>query len=167
MGRKPKKRVPPLTVFECVRCGQTKLETEFLFNRWSKIYIQKRVPLCMDCVQSLYKENTYQFGEKMALYLTCAVLDVPYASERYEKIIETTPPFTLGKYIRQIQINQYKNSSFAESVADGDIPTADHTGGKHYATAERVDAIRAEITALREEMRNLKVKLAGSANAHE
>lgn len=167
MGRKPKKRVQPLAVLECVRCGQEKPENEFCHNKWSKVYNRKRVPLCMDCIQMLFDENKYQFGEKMALYLTCAVLDVPYASERYEKIIETTPPFTLGKYIRQIQINQYKNSSFAESVADGDIPTADNTGGKHYATTERVNIIRAEITALREEMRNLKVKLAGSGNAHE
>lgn len=167
MGRKPKKRVSPLAVLKCVCCGQTKPEAEFLFNRWSKIYDQKRVLLCMDCVQSLFKENTYEFGEKMALYLTCAALDIPFISERYDKIVETSPPLTLGKYIRQIQINQYKSNSFAKSVADGVIPTADHTGGKHYATAERVDAIRAEVTALREELRDLQDKLAGNGNAQE
>lgn len=154
-----KKKCVPTPLIECVRCGQNKPEAEFLFNRWSKIYARKRVPLCMDCVQSLFKENTYQFGEKMALYLMCAVLDVPFISERYEKIVETSPPFTLGKYIRQIQINQYKNTSFAETVADGDFPTADHTGGKYYATTERVNAIRAEVAALREELRDLRIKL--------
>lgn len=121
----------------------------------------------MDCVQALLEEYTYKYGEKSALFLICAALDIPYVSERYDKIVETIPPFTLGKYIKQLQINQFKNCSFAQSVADGDFPTADHTGGKHYATAERVDAIQAEVTALREELRDLKVKLAGSGKSHE
>lgn len=116
----------------------------------------------MDCTQALFKENTYQFGEKTGLFLVCAVLDLPYISALHDKIVETSPPFTLGKYIRQIQINQYKNTSFAESVADGDFPTADHTVGKYYATAEHVDAIRAEVTALWEELRDLQDKLTES-----
>lgn len=165
--RKKKKQCTSAALIECIRCGQSKSEAEFLFNRWSKIYTQKRVPLCMGCVQALFDENKYQFGEKMALYLTCAALDIPYISARYDKIIETTPPFTLGKYIRQIQINQYKSASFAQIVADGDFPTADHTGGKYYTTAEHVDTIRAEVMVLREELRDLKVKLAGSGNNYE
>ena len=153
-----KKKCASAPLIECVRCGENKPETKFLLNRWSKIYIQKRVPMCMDCVQALQEEYTYKYGEKSALFLICAALDIPYVSARYDKIIETTPPFTLGKYIRQIQINQYKNTSFAQTVADGDFPTADNTGGKYYATTERVDIIRAEITALREELRDIKGK---------
>lgn len=164
---KKKQEMRPRSLIECVRCGQRKPEAEFVFNRWSKIYIQERVPLCVDCVQALLEEYTYKYGEKSALFLICAALDIPYVSERYDKIVETTPPFTLGKYIRQIQINQYKSASFAQTVADGDFPTADHTGGKHYATAERVNTIRAEVTALREELRDLKAKLVESGNAHK
>ena len=159
MGRKSKKRVSPLVVLECGCCGENKPETKFLLNRWSKIYDKKRVPLCKDCVDKLFEENTYRYGEKMALYLTCAALDIPYISERYEKIIETIPPFTLGKYIKQLQINQYKNSSFAQTVADGDVPTAERISGKYYATAENVDTIRAEIVSVREELRDLQDKL--------
>ncbi len=108
MGRRPKNYVPPppLVSFKCVRCGQNKPETEFYANRWSKIYVaQKRVPLCKNCIQKLFEENTYRYGEKLALYLTCAALDIPYISTRYDKIVETIPPFTLGKYIKQLQIN--------------------------------------------------------------
>lgn len=162
MGRRQKNYVPPpppITI-RCTRCGQNKAEIEFYVNRWSNVY--KRVPLCKDCVQAIFTENTYRYGEKMALYLTCAVLDIPYLSERYKKIVETAPPFTLGKYIRQLQMNQYKSASFAESVADGDFPIVDRTGGIYFATNERVDTIQAEVTALRDELRDLKVKLAES-----
>lgn len=165
--RKEKKKCVSAPPIECIRCGQTKPENEFCHNKWSKVYNRKRVPLCMDCVQTLFDENKYQFGEEAALYLTCAVLDIPYISERYEKIIETNPPFTLGKYIKQLQINQFKNCSFAKSVADGDFPTADNTGGKHYATAERVDTIQAEVATLREELRDLKAQFAESGNTHK
>ena len=158
--RKKKKKCPLAPLVECVCCEQSKPETKFLLNKWSKIYNKKRVPLCRDCVDKLFEENTYRYGEKMALYLTCAALDIPYLSDRYDNIVEIIPPFTLGKYIRQIQINQYKQSSFAQTVAAGDVPTAEHTGGKYFATTETVDTIRAEVAAMREKLRDLEDKLA-------
>lgn len=151
MKRKQKKSsATPLIA--CVRCGEHKAESQFIHNRWSKVYAaRKRVPLCIDCIQALFQENTYRYGEKAALFLTCAAVDIPFLPERYKQIADTSPPFTFGKYIKQLNINQYKASSFAISVMGSSNPDM-------LATGESLIRLKEDIETLREELRNLKAK---------
>ncbi|MBD5111441.1 MAG: hypothetical protein HDT42_02735 [Ruminococcaceae bacterium] len=166
MKRKTKK-YPSAPLIGCVRCGESKAETEFYTNRWSRVYAsQKQVPLCKDCVQALLEEYTYKYGEEAALFLICAVLDIPYSMERYKQIAETTPQFTFGRYIRQLQMNQFRNQSFAASVTTGDFPDLGQAA-KVSVTSERLNRLQKDVSTLREELLDIRAKLAESGNIHK
>lgn len=170
MGRRPKNYVPPTSpiLMGCVRCGKSKEQTEFYSNKQSKIYnIKKRVPLCKDCVQALLEEYSYRYGEEIAVFALCGVMDIPFLSERYRKIIETDPPFTFGKYVKQIQINQYRDKSFVISVADRVFPETEQASPITYAPREHFNRLQEDVSILREELQNIRANLAESGNAHK
>lgn len=167
MKRKIKK-CPSAPLIECVRCGENKAETEFYTNKWSRVYAsQKQAPLCKDCVQALLGEYTYKYGEEAALFLICAVLDIPFLSEMSKKITEINQPFAFGKYIRQLQMNQYKNKSFATSVVKGDFPEVEQINHRTCVTSERLNRLQEDVSTLREELHDLRTKLTESGNAHQ
>lgn len=111
MRRKAKKQLPVATLM-CVRCRESKAETEFFANKWSKVYTaQKRVPLCKDCVQALFNEYSYEYGEEAAMFLICAVLDIPFDNGLIISTKDKTPPLTVGKYYRQLNRRQYADKN--------------------------------------------------------
>lgn len=165
-GRKPKKALPPMTTIECMRCGTVKQEKEFYVNEDSKMYTKKRVPICKDCIQELIYEYTYQYGEKVALYLICAAMDVPYLPNLYDKITKTgaTSSFKIGKYLRQLQMCQYRNQSFADTVINGIFPSTEHTENK---SCRNTNSLREEISIIREELHDLKAHITESKANHK
>lgn len=165
MGRRPKNYIPPkpIVTIRCVKCGQNKAETEFYSNRWSKVYVtQKQVPLCKDCVQELFNEYSYEYGEEMAMFLICAVLDIPFDNGLISSTKDKTPPLTVGKYYRQLNRRQYVDSSFAESVTTGGQKCP-----KVHRANDRLAALQDDVSAMREELHNLRDKLTENGNAHE
>lgn len=98
MPRKPKTAVlPPVekTKFVCHCCGKSKSETEFFTSKWSKVWndTDKKVLFCKDCVQALMDEYTPRYGEKTALIICCALLDVPFYGMLYQSIINNNSFF--------------------------------------------------------------------------
>lgn len=158
MGRRPKNYVPPYKpiLMECVRCGESKAETEFYSNKQSRIYnVKKRVPICKECVQALYEELSDKYGQETAVFSLCAALDFPFLPETYKKITETNPPFAFGKYLRALQINQYRDKSFISSVAGKDYPKSE----QEKPTSERLNRLQEDFSSLREELHTLKSEI--------
>lgn len=162
MGRRPKNYVPPHppVLVECTRCGENKAETEFYCNKQSRIYnIKKRVPLCKDCLQALYEEYSEKYGEEPAVFALCGIMDFPFLPERYKKIVETNPPFAFWKYIKQLQINQYRDESFVSSIVGDDLSRLKQTNPTAYTTNERLNRLQEDFSSLREEMHTLKSEI--------
>lgn len=122
MGRRPKNYVPPPDVISitCTCCGKEKLEEEFYSNKWSRVFVinKRKVPICKDCIQSLFEEYTKRFDEKTALAIICANLDMPFYPDLYASITKANSYFTLGLYIRQLNTAQYRHSTFQNSITD-------------------------------------------------
>lgn len=147
MGRRPKNYIPPkpIVTIRCVKCGQDKAETEFYSNKWSKVYAaQKRVPLCKDCVQELFNEYSYEYGEEAAMFLICAALDIPFDNRLISSTKSNTPPFTVGKYFRQLQLSHYTDKSFAKSVTTGGQKCPKPRGAN-----DRLGELQEDVSAMR------------------
>ena len=153
--RKPtKKRTPKRTsvTLNCVRCGENKSENDFYVNRWSKVYIkQNRVPLCKKCIETLFEEYSYNYGKRNALFLMCAILNIPFLPERFENISKTNPPFTMSRYMRQLQVNQYKLQSFASSVV-GEKIIDTNTGESILKLQNDVMTLHNELSAIKDKI---------------
>lgn len=170
MGRRPKNYVPPHppVLVECTRCGENKAETEFYCNKQSRIYnIKKRVPLCKDCVQALLEEYSHRYGEEVAVFALCGLMDIPFIPELYRKIVETNSPFVFGKYIRALQINQYRTESFISSIAGKDLSELKQANPTAYTTNERLNRLQEDFSSLREELHDLRAKLVESGNNYK
>lgn len=121
MGRPPKKVLDIDEVYiECVCCGIKRKNSEFYMSKWSRIYNtnEKRVPVCKTCLQRLIDEFTKRYDEITALKISCAILDVPFDSVIYAKMISSNVPFNIGTYMRQLQLTQNKNKSFMNTIID-------------------------------------------------
>lgn len=125
MGRRPKNYVPPPDVLylDCVRCGKNKEETNFYASKWSRVFnINKKfVPLCKDCINLLFEEYTKRFDEKTALCILCANLDLPFLPDVYARLIKDNSCFSLGRYVRQLQMTQYHDLNFQTSITKGEL----------------------------------------------
>lgn len=157
MGRRPKNYKPPnpVELIQCTRCGENKPITELFTNRWSEIYTaRKQIPLCKDCVQSVLDDYSFRFGGEAGLYLLCAAMGIPYIKEVADQITSKKPPFTFGKYIRQLQMKQYDSKSFAETVTN-----SGQRCPKVQKSSDRLTALQEDITALREDIEVIKNKL--------
>jgi hypothetical protein len=126
MPRKPKTAVlPPVekTKFVCHCCGKSKSETEFFTSKWSKVWndTDKKVLFCKDCIQALMDEYTPRYGEKTALIICCALLDVPFYGMLYQSIINNNSFFNVGLYLRQLQMRQHQYKNFSNCITDGEL----------------------------------------------
>ncbi len=125
MAGRPKKAEVPKEInrIECVRCGKIKHENEFYMSKYSKIFNinGKKVPVCKECLQSLMDEYTEKYDERTALIICCAVLDIPFNAELYAKSFSNANVFNLGVYARQLQMTQYSDKSFLNTITGGEL----------------------------------------------
>ncbi len=143
-------------------CGENKAETEFYTNKCSRVYAyQKQVLLYKDCVHALLEEYTYKCGDEAALFLICAVLDIPHENGLTSRINDKTPPLTIGKFFRQLQMKQYERKSFAKSVT-----TDGQKCPEVHGANDRLGELQEDVSALREELHDIRAKLPESGNAH-
>ena len=110
--------------YDCMICGRNMSETNFFTSKWSKLWINsdKNVLFCKECLDKILTELTHRYGEKVALSIICAYLDVPFVSTLYQTMINNNASFNLGIYLRQLQLGQYgRNKSFLNSIIDGEF----------------------------------------------
>jgi len=88
-------------------------------NRWN--YSNKKALVCKECVESIFTESANMYGEKIALAACCAMLDYPYHIETYESIIDKSTIFTMGVYVRMMNMAQFSRRTFINSIIDGEL----------------------------------------------
>ncbi|MFA6667692.1 MAG: hypothetical protein WCS51_05025 [Bacilli bacterium] len=82
-------------------------------------HTESTVLFCKDCLNKRFDElkNDYDSG-KIALMLCCYVLDIPFYEPIYENMIAKSSTINIGVYTRQLQLGQYKNKTFLNTLVD-------------------------------------------------
>lgn len=118
-----RKKPEPIPEYECIICGMPHKANEFYKSTNSRIWRQTKgtVPICRECLGSLWREMSDRWGEKSALAIICHYMDLPYDVMAYMAVINKNSSFELGLYIRSLNGTQYKQSSFMNTIVSGEL----------------------------------------------
>lgn len=113
------------TKYTCVRCGKSydSQAKNFYKSSYSDIFSKNNqyVPLCIDCVNTLFNLYKKQHGVQQAYAIMCCKLDVPYYYSICQSILHKNETFNMGTYMRMINGKQYSNQDFSQSILNGEI----------------------------------------------
>lgn len=104
-------------------CLEEKIEDKFFKSLWTRLwaYSNKRVLFCKDCISKLMTEYVDRYGERTALIICCAILDIPFYNVTYESIIENNNIFNIGLYIRILNGRQFQYKSFLNTIVENEL----------------------------------------------
>ena len=107
-------------VITCVCCGKPKYEDYFYLNRSSFVFggVWNRVPVCKDCLDSLYRRFSLQYDQLASAAAVIAIADMPYIESHVNTKFEDGE-FRIGQYMRSQNLVGLKNKTFIDSIASG------------------------------------------------
>ena len=107
-------------VITCVCCGKPKYEDYFYTNKSSPVFdgIYNKVPVCKDCLESLYRRFTMNYDQIASAAAIIAILDLPYVEAVVRTQIEDGR-FKIGNYTKTQNFSQLKNRTFIDSIVEG------------------------------------------------
>lgn len=120
---------PEKEKYTCLCCGVEKSETQFFSNKWSTlwIYSDKKVLFCKECINKRFDDFKSRYeSDRIALLLCCYVLDLPFYAMLYESIVKNNSIFSVGLYMRQLQLGQYQMKSFANTLMSDELSKTDN-----------------------------------------
>lgn len=122
---KAKPTVDENKIYRCTCCGTETNKPESVFYKLPYSTTHQgndaRAHICTECVKELFRKNEEEYSTEFATKVVCAELNVPYYRSVYESICRNYPDFNFGYYIRQINNKQYKDHSFALTLANGEL----------------------------------------------
>lgn len=131
MGRPRKQAVAPDLPFDpshdyrCLCCGKTYENPvgHFYKSQWSKLYVQNSqfLPFCKDCVDALFEDLERRYNTKKATMILCHYLDVPFYHAVFENVVANNNVFSVGMYMRTIQMKQYSKQDFSQTILTGEL----------------------------------------------
>lgn len=128
VARKTTKATPTVDenkIYRCTCCGVETNKPENVFYKLPYSTTHQgndaRSHICTDCVKELFQKNEEEYSTEFATKVVCAELNVPYYRSVYESICRNYADFNFGYYIRQINNKQYKDHSFALTLANGEL----------------------------------------------
>ncbi len=109
-------------------CMIEKSEDNFYKSQWTKVWNHsgRRVLFCKDCIDKIMQEYTPRYGEKTALIIALALLDMPFYASTYKGIIEGNSIFNVGMYVRMLNGRQYQYQTFANTLVSGELQKTDN-----------------------------------------
>jgi len=125
-NRKPraKPRIPKVAkCYTCVVCGRESKESEFYMNKYSPLWVHSdsRVPICKDCLAERLEQLTEKYKSgALAMHMCMYIIDSPFYPDVYEKLQERegSAGVLLGTYLRQLQLGQYRNRNYCNTIMD-------------------------------------------------
>ena len=115
--------------YTCLCCGVEKSETQFFQNKWSDLwtYSDKKIPYCKDCIQKRFDTYKTRYeSDKIALLICCYVLDIPFYATLYKSISDNNSIFSVGLYMRQLQLGQYQMKTFLNTLMSDELKKTDN-----------------------------------------
>lgn len=103
-------------VYKCTRCGEVKSDPKgyFFMSKTSPLFVSNDLYtcICSSCANELYEEAKFKYkDEKMALIIICHYMDIYFSEELYESRKDDAN-FSLGNYLKNINLGQYKAKNF-------------------------------------------------------
>lgn len=128
--------------YQCQSCGETKSESHFHYSFSSEIWIvsDKRPLFCRECVNQKFKLVTERHGERNALIVICAMLDLPFIDSMYVSIMQKNGVFSLSEYISRLNGPQYRKMTFVNTLLDNSsIQSSDdeETDGVRWSKSDK------------------------------
>lgn len=107
-------------VITCVCCGKPKYEDYFYLNRSSVVFsgIYNRIPVCKDCLDSLYRRFTMNYDQLASAAAIVALMDLPYVDAVVHTHIEDGK-FKIGNYAKAQNLVMLKDKTFIDSIVSG------------------------------------------------
>lgn len=139
----PSKKKVKKKDYTCLRCGTSTYIPETLFyNRKNSehfIINDGFPPYCKTCVNEMLLGYADKYSSyKIACVIMCHVLDVPFVESIYYKMKSKTGDFSMGLYIRQLNLQKYKDATFVETILNPRIMRLD----KDELTATLDDVVK-------------------------
>lgn len=113
---------------ECFNCRKEYVETNY-YNTFSKFYTGK-LPYCKQCVEKFYQEYYNKYinegcltPERNAVKRLCMAFDIYYKENIFNSVMNKVKQGDINispmmEYIKQIQLIQYKNKSYDNTIDD-------------------------------------------------
>lgn len=107
-------------VITCVCCGKPKYEDYFYTNRFSCLFdgIWNRIPVCKDCLNSLYRRYSKDYDERASAAMIAAIMDLPYIDAVAQAQFDGDN-FKVGNYNRSQNLASMRNKTFIHSIVNG------------------------------------------------
>lgn len=109
-------------VITCVCCGRPKYEDYFYLNKNSIVFggIWNRIPVCKDCLDSLYRRFSLQYDQLASAAAITAIMDLPYVEALAHTQFEDGM-FKIGNYARGQNLVAMKDKTFIDSIVNGEF----------------------------------------------
>lgn len=107
-------------IITCVCCGKPKYEDYFYLNKFSYVFtgVYNRIPVCKDCLESLYRRYTMTFDQKASTAAIISIMDMPFVEAVAHTHMEDGK-FKIGNYAKAQNLVAFKDKSFIDSIASG------------------------------------------------
>lgn len=139
----------------CTCCGEEKPEKDFYGSESYLFKYKKRMCVCKECLIEAYiyyKNEKYENQEQIGIYKICELLDIYYDAsliasshkELQKTKKEETDEAILRKYMKNVQMPQYKGMTFEDKTCDFTDPK------------EMLEKYKTQINSLTEEQENAK-----------
>lgn len=116
--------------YKCFNCEKEYVETNY-YNSYSNFYKGiGKVPYCKQCIEKFYQSYFDKYTnegnltpEKSAVKRLCMAFDIYYSEDIFNSVINKIKQSDInispmGQYMKQIQLIQYKNKSYDNTVSD-------------------------------------------------
>lgn len=113
----------------CIKCGKPFSERNFykcISNDYSAI---KHYPLCKDCFNlqfSIYSQDYH--SDKKAMQRICMAYNIYYSDSCFDGAFDKNDKFSIGKYLRSLNLSQSKYKTFDDNLKEGFYFTGDCNG---------------------------------------
>lgn len=117
-------------------------DTDFYYSRNSEIWnLSDHRPLfCRKCVDAQFKTVMGRHGERNALIVICAMLDLPFVANIYASVVQRNGVFVLSDYISRLNGPQYKNMTFVNTLLNNEmtkVPEAETESGVRWSKSDK------------------------------
>lgn len=112
----------PKSVEKCVccSCGEPKNSTHF-YKSNSEFYSEGVLPICKECFSRKFGQYVAEYhSNKKAMQRMCMAFDIYFNEDLFDKY-DTNDDTVVGKYFRQLNMNQNKGKTFDTTIENGDF----------------------------------------------
>lgn len=129
----------PKSVEKCVccSCGEPKNSTHF-YKSNSEFYSEGALPICKECFSRKFGQYAAEYhSNKKAMQRMCMAFDIYFNEDLFDKC-DTNDDTVVGKYFRQLNMNQNKGKTFDTTIENGDFSLS---GDRKQSKEKRVAVV--------------------------